>query len=294
MVWLVGHKGMLGTEVARLLTEQDVAFVATDVDVDITSAQAVDDFVSAHVPDWIINCAAYTAVDQAEDDEERAYAINATGPANLARAAASTPELTRLVHVSTDYVFDGTAASPISEDTPTKPLGAYGRTKEAGERAVTAGCASHFVVRTAWLYGVHGKNFVSTMLRLMRERDELSVVSDQVGSPTYAVDLARAIVRFVVTDCRDYGFYHYTNAGETSWHGFARAIQEDAFARGLIDRRIPVRPIAAADYPAKAPRPAYSVLSTGRIREALAIDIADWRDGLARYFDQYQSETGGT
>jgi dTDP-4-dehydrorhamnose reductase len=283
---------MLGTEVVRLLTEQGIELVATDLDLDITSAQAVNDFVSLHAPDWIINCAAYTAVDRAEDEEELAHTINAVGPENLARAAAA-QSLTRLIHVSTDYVFDGHATEPIPEDTEPNPVGAYGRTKAAGERAVMHACASHVIVRTAWLYGVHGKSFVSTMLRLMGERDELSVVSDQRGSPTYAVDLADALVRFVVSDSRAYGLYHYTNAGETSWHGFALAIQEEARTRGLLDRAIPVHAIGTEEYPTKAVRPAYSVLAKERIRESLGLEIPDWRDGLRRYFDQYQTDEGG-
>jgi len=333
MLWLIGNKGMLGSEVAAVLTRKAIPFVGTDLDVDITSLPAVRAFLQTHRPGWIINCAAYTAVDQAEDDEERAFAINATGPENLARAAveqdaadpaprpaaadphaagpgapstatepaaaaatprpqsaATAPPPTRLIHISTDYVFPGDAAAPIPEDASPAPVGAYGRTKAAGEAKIAAANSNHFIVRTAWLYGPAGKNFVATMLSLMASRDELGVVADQRGTPTYAADLAEALVAFVTRDCRAYGSYHYTNSGETTWHGFASAIQEEALARGMLERSIPVRAVTSAEYPTKAARPAYSVLAKDRIANELGITIPDWRDGLRRYLDRVKRE----
>ncbi len=292
---MVGNKGMLGTEVERLLREGlpgdlqvgGFDYAATDLDVDITSPDAVRAFIEEHNADWIINCAAYTAVDKAEEEEELARRINADGPENLARAIAGRG---RLIHVSTDYVFDGTATAPIPEDTPPHPLGAYGRTKAEGERRIAAATDAYFIVRTAWLYGVHGKNFVGTMQRLMAERDEICVVVDQYGSPTYAVDLAEALVRLVACDCREYGAYHFTNAGETSWHGFALAIREIATERGILRKECEVTPIPSSEYPTPAKRPAYSVLATDRIARVTRMRIPHWRDGLGRYLEQLEKE----
>ena len=292
MVWLVGNKGMLGTEVATLLDRAGIAYTGTDLEVDITSLEAVERFVREQKPDWIVNCAAYTAVDQAEDEEERAYAINAVGPDNLGRAAAAAGagRDVSVIHVSTDYVFSGDATRPIPEDTPPAPVGAYGRTKAAGEAKLAEAHPNHLIVRTAWLYGPAGKNFVATMLRLMRERDELSVVADQRGTPTYAVDLAGALVELIREDARGRGVYHFTNAGETTWHEFAVAIRDEALERGMLERSVAVHPITSAEYPTKAVRPAYSVLSTERIRRELGITIPEWRDGLRRYLDRAEAE----
>lgn len=299
MIWLVGHRGMLGTEVAALLDGGGLQSIKTDAELDITNPHAVDEFVREHRPDWIVNCAAYTAVDRAEDEEERAYAINAAGPENLGRADARLDKAddappAKVVHISTDYVFDGTATEPIPESAAPAPVSAYGRTKAAGERLLAAACPSHFIVRTAWLYGVHGKSFVSTMLRLMRERDELSVVADQVGSPTYAVDLARAIVALVRSGSDEYGVYHYTNGGETNWHGFAVAIRNEALRRGILDRETEVHAITTSEYPTKAARPSYSVLAKERIARVAGVVVPPWEDGLSRYFDQYERERGET
>ena len=290
MLWLVGNRGMLGTEVAALLDRADIAYTGTDLEVDITSSEAVERFVREHEPDWIVNCAAYTAVDQAEDEEERAYAINAVGPENLGRAAAGAARPVRVIHISTDYVFPGTATEPIPESAAPAPVGAYGRTKAAGEAKLAAAYPNHFIVRTAWLYGPAGKNFVATMLRLMAEREDLAVVADQRGTPTYAVDLAGALVELVKQDARSYGTYHYTNSGETTWHGFAAAIRDEALARGMLERSVAVHPITTPEYPTKAVRPAYSVLATERIRRELGITIPEWRDGLRRYLDRVAAE----
>ncbi len=311
MLWLVGQKGMLGTEVASILERGRIPYVGTDVELDITSYDAVRDFVAEHRPAWIVNCAAYTAVDQAEDEEDLAFAVNANGPENLARAAAelaspaasacgpatktsapaANPSAPRIIHISTDYVFPGDATAPIPESAAPAPQSAYGRTKAAGEARLTAANPAHFIVRTAWLYGPAGKNFVATMLRLMGERDELTVVSDQRGTPTYAADLAEALVRLVQSDSRDYGAYHYTNAGEATWYDFAVAIRDEALARGMIERRIPILPVTTAEYPTKAERPAYSVLSLERFAAVTGVEIPPWREALGRYLDRARRES---
>ena len=300
MVWLVGQNGMLGSEVALILEREGIAWVGTDAEVDITSPEAVAAFAAEHRPAWIVNCAAYTAVDQAEDEEELAFAVNATGPENLARAAAelasratraSGPATTpRIIHVSTDYVFSGDASAPIPESAAPAPKSAYGRSKAAGEARLAAGYPRHFIVRTAWLYGPAGRNFVSTMLRLLAERDELTVVADQRGTPTYAADLAEALVALVKGDCSDYGFYHYTNAGETSWYEFARAIRDEALGCGMIERKTPIRPVTTVEYPTKAVRPAYSVLSRDRIAAVPGVVIPPWREALRRYLGRVRRQ----
>ncbi len=284
VVWLVGNKGMLGSEVEAALQTGKIPVVASDVDVDITDPTAIDAFVTRHNPDWIINCAAYTAVDAAEDDEETALKINADGPANLGRAAVRAGAT--IIHISTDYVFDGTASRPYVEDVQPNPKGAYGRTKLAGELRVAETCPRHIIIRTAWLYGVNGGNFVETMLGLAGDRKELRVVDDQRGTPTYAVDLARAIALFVVGGHCAYGTYHFTNCGETSWYGFAAEILDEAYNRGLLSRKPALHPITTDEYPTRASRPAYSVLSSRKIEETLAHHIPEWRDALSRYFDQ--------
>jgi len=288
MIWLVGARGMLGTEVGTLLLARGLEHRATDVEIDITSEAAVTTFATAERPRWILNCAAYTAVDRAESEQELAQAVNAGGPRNLARAARACGA--RIVHVSTDYVFDGKGAGAYPEDAVTAPLGAYGRSKEAGERGVRAACPDHVILRTAWLHGPHGPNFVATMLRLMRERPELRVVDDQRGSPTYAADLAATLLDVVNAQDLAPGTYHYTNSGSCTWHAFAVEIQGQALARGLLERAVPVRPIPTTDYPTPAPRPTNSVLSTDRIRRALGITPPTWQDGLGRHLRRLEEQ----
>lgn len=283
MVWLVGAKGMLGHEVASALDDDGFDHVDTDIECDITNIDALGNFASGKNIGWIINCSAYTAVDKAETEEEIAYRINAIGVRNLATVA--TEVNARIIHISTDYVFDGMATAPYAEDHEVVAEGAYGRTKAAGERFLQQEAAQFFIIRTAWLYGIHGKNFVYTMLRLMNERDEVKVVGDQRGTPTYAPDLAHAIVEFVRNDPKAYGIYHFTNDGETTWHGFAAEIYRMGRELGRIGKECKVTPITTAEYPTPAKRPAYSVLSKEKIKSTLALAIPDWRDGLRRFFD---------
>ncbi len=285
MIWLVGGSGMLGREVAESLSARKAELrVTASQDMDITDAESVTRYASEHRPAWIVNCAAYTAVDQAESEEERAHAVNAMGAGHLAQAANDVGA--RLLHVSTDYVFDGDHAAPYDEDATPNPVGAYGRSKATGESNVRQGCARSFIVRTAWLHGPHGGNFVRTMLRLMAERSELRVVADQRGSPTYAADLAEALVAFVEQDAEAYGTYHYTNEGSCTWHEFALEIRDQAVARGLLSESTPVDPIATEDYPTPARRPANSTLATGRIRATLGVSIPTWQDGVGRHLDR--------
>jgi len=288
VIWLAGARGMLGRDVASELQRHGMPFVSSDTDCDVTDPTAVEDFARGRKLDWIINCSGYTAVDKAEDDQERAGRVNAEGPQNLGRLAAARGS--RILHLSTDYVFDGTASLPYREEDRVGPRGAYARTKERGERLLRQAAAEHVIIRTAWLYGIHGGSFVATMLRLMKEREELAVVDDQRGTPTYTRDLAAAIVKVVASREPAFGTYHYTNEGETTWYGFARAIAHAAWARGLLSRPCRVKPIRTDQYPTRAPRPAYSVLSKEKIRLTHGIAIPTWQDALSRYLDEVQRE----
>lgn len=283
MIWIIGDRGMLGTELREALRSVEREFVGSDRECDVTSPEALAGFAAGKAIDWIVNCSAYTAVDKAEDEVELARRLNVEGPANI--AALATRLGAKLVHISTDYVFSGEGTAPYEEDEPTDPKGVYGRTKAEGEEAVRRACSRHFILRTAWLYGRHGPNFVYTMLKLMRERDSIGVVADQRGSPTWAADLTAAILRLVDLEAEDFGTYHFTDEGETSWHEFALAIQDLGFQRGLITKRIPIAALTTEQYPTKARRPAYSVLSKTKIREALGCATPDWRASLAAFLD---------
>ncbi|MBN9139589.1 MAG: dTDP-4-dehydrorhamnose reductase [Micrococcales bacterium] len=266
---IAGAGGMLGHDLRAALAGREVVALGRDA-LDITDAAAVAE--ATREVDVVINAAAYTAVDAAEEHEDDAYAINATGAANLARAAAAAGA--RLVQVSTDYVFHGDAASPYPEDAPLDPLGAYGRTKAAGERLVREAHPGAHIVRTAWLYGEHGASFPRTMLRLAAERDTVSVVTDQVGQPTWTGDLAASIVALLDAEAPA-GVYHGTNAGTASWFDLARAVFEVA---GLDPAR--VLPTDSAAFVRPAPRPSYSVLGHGAWGLAGLPEPRPWHDAL--------------
>jgi len=286
MIWIVGNKGMLGTELTHYLQNQGLPVLGTDREVSFLDPDALSAFAQDKPISWIINCAAYTAVDKAEDEEDLALRLNAEGPENLACLAQRIGA--RLLHISTDYVFSGIPQlqfdepRPYREDDPTGPTGAYGRTKEAGERRVLAVAPSSLIVRTAWLYGAHGPNFVFTMLRLMKERDSIGVVADQRGTPTWARDLAAAIHGLITKPEVPAGIYHFTNDGECTWYDFALAIRDEARKLGLLDKDCTVNPLTTDQYPTKARRPAYSVLSKEKIK-ALGIPVPDWRESLIQF-----------
>jgi dTDP-4-dehydrorhamnose reductase len=289
VIWVVGARGMLGRDLVARLDALRVPHADTDLDCDITDSGAVRRFAEGRGIQWIVNCSAYTAVDRAEDEESVAAAVNGDGPANLGRAAAELGG--RVIHVSTDYVFDGEASSPYTEEDKPAPRGAYGRSKVRGEVLLAEVTPAHFIIRTAWLYGVHGKNFVYTMLRLMNERDEVSVVDDQRGSPTYTRDLAAAICSIIAADSREYGIYHYTNEGETTWFGFAQDIYRLGRTHGRIKGSCDVRAITTDRYPTTAVRPKYSVLSTEKIKRTFGIAIPTWQHGLKRFFSELEENS---
>lgn len=277
-VLVTGAGGQLGSALRLLCAGSANRYIFTDADrLDITDAQAVERFVAENGTDAVINCAAWTDVERAEEDEAAAYAVNCTAVGNLASAAARHGAL--LIHFSTDYIFDGRGCTPFTERDEPAPLNAYGRTKLAGERAVAASGCRYMIFRTSWLYSPTGRNFLLTMLRLTAERDSVSVVNDQIGAPTCAADLARAVFDIVEGGLwagRE-GIYHFANGGQCSWYDFAVGI---ASAAGHTACR--VNPCRTCDYPARAVRPAYSVLDTGKYRRTFGATIPHWRESLEK------------
>jgi len=277
---VMGCNGQLGHSLADTASV-NVNLIGLDLpELDITDASAVLEICRETRPDVIVNAAAYTAVDQAESESALATSVNVEGPRNI--AIASREVGARLIHISTDFVFDGQSSAPYKADAVTNPLSVYGQTKRDGELAVleeTSGTA--VVIRTSWLYSKTGSNFVKTMLRLMGERDELGIVADQFGSPTWADSLAEALWAFV--DAPEHsGIFHWTDSGETSWQEFAVAIQQEALALGLLGKAIPIHAIKTEDYPTATTRPAYSVLDCSSTIQAINIQPAEWRTNLRR------------
>lgn len=281
MIWLIGNRGMLGTDVENLLRIQKMPFFVSDQEVDIADIRQMQDFTADKHISWIINCAAYTAVDKAEDEPEIAFKINAEGSQNIAKIAKT--KSAKLIHISTDYVFDGTKEGAYSENDAPNPLGVYGASKYKGESNIIKISEQHFIIRSAWLYGMYGHNFVDTMLKLFKEKDELRVVNDQWGSPTYSLDLANVIIIFVKHKNILYGIYNFTNEEKTNWYEFSCAIFNLARKYNLIKSNASIIPINSEQYPQKAKRPKNSVLSKEKIKLATHISISDWRDALERF-----------
>jgi dTDP-4-dehydrorhamnose reductase len=295
-VLVFGAGGQVGHELMNRSAPQNFALVGfTHAEADIADRKAVADAVRRHRPDVIVNAAAYTAVDKAEADPDRAFAVNETGACNLALAASDSGAV--LVHVSTDYVFDGGKADAYVEDDPVAPMSAYGRSKEAGERAVRATLPRHLILRTAWVYAAHGANFLRTMVRLARERDLVRVVADQHGTPTSAADIADAILAVLPRlpeDDAAFGTFHLTNGGRTTWHGFAQAIFAGLARHGDSVPRLEA--ITTADYPTAARRPAMSVLDCRKIAAAYGIRLRPWQDAVGTTLDALlarEMERGG-
>jgi len=277
-ILVTGGNGQLGTEL-RILSEKytDIEFMLTDIqELDITSEKQVSDFLTEHKPSWIINCAAYTAVDKAEQERDMAMRVNYDAPRILSSFGKKMG--IGMVHVSTDYVFDGTGHIPYIETDSVNPQGAYGATKLQGETAVLSN--SGIVVRTSWLYSAYGNNFVKTMLRLSKEKESLGVIFDQIGTPTWAHDLAEAIVSIIITSATNSnsfsGIYHYSNEGVCSWYDFAVKIMQ------LSGSSCKVNPIETVDYPTPAKRPAYSVLNKKKIKNTFKLEIPHWEESLKK------------
>jgi dTDP-4-dehydrorhamnose reductase len=278
-ILLTGCGGQLGRELKRSLAPLGELVACDRRQIDLSDPDALRTAVRSIAPTVIINAAAYTAVDKAETEAGLADAINAAAPGLLAEEAKRLDA--RLIHYSTDYVFDGTKASAYREDDATAPLSAYGRSKRQGELAIAASGSRHLVLRTSWVYGLHGANFMKTILRLGRERDELRVVGDQVGAPTWTRHLADATTLILASRSTVEGLYHLTAAGETSWHGYAEAIFAEAQAAGLLEKSPTVQRITTAEYPLPAPRPTNSRLDCTRFSRDFGLALPDWRTGLA-------------
>lgn len=283
-ILVTGSNGQLGNEMRRFSRNSSDNYVFTDVaELDITDAEAVTDMVKRMSADIIVNCAAYTNVDCAEDDEQTADKLNNMAVRNLAEAAREVGAV--LIHISTDYVFDGQNNVPYAEEHPVAPLGAYGRTKLAGERAIADTGCRHIIIRTSWLYSPFGNNFVKTMRRLTSERDSIKVVFDQVGSPTYAGDLAAFIVQIIAEGklARE-GIYHFSNEGVCSWYDFAKEIC------ALSGNECDIAPCHSNEFPSKVERPHYSVLDKTKVKSVFGIRIPYWKDSLVRCINELNNK----
>lgn len=297
-ILLTGCTGQLGQELQRTLAHEGEVIGVNRQTVDLLQTASIRQAITEVKPDLIVNAAAYTVVDKAETETELAQAVNETAPTVMAQEAQK--QGATLIHISTDYVFDGRKNTPYTEDDVTNPLGVYGRTKLKGEEGIRQTCTNHLILRTAWVYGRFGKvNFVKTMLRLFAEREEVRVVADQVGSPTWAADLAQAIAILVsvssqepAQSCIPTGTYHYTNSGVASWYDFAVAILEEAKPLGFSLKVQRIVPITTADYPTPAKRPAYSVLSGKKISDLLGSHPPHWRQALRQMLVELYQEIG--
>ncbi|MFZ4099162.1 MAG: dTDP-4-dehydrorhamnose reductase [Chlamydiia bacterium] len=276
--WVIGGQGMLGHGVQKVLKSLQEPFLATDRRVDITHTGSLDEFLLSQStpPTWVINCAAYTAVDRAERDEETAFAVNALGPEILGQLARKYGF--HVIHVSTDYVFGGRPAADLLETALPCPISTYGRSKLEGEQRLLSRYPEATIVRTSWLFGPSGNHFVSKILRAMMEREVVHVVNDQEGRPTFTLDLARALVSLR----KEHGLFHFANAGSTSWHGFATHIRQTALELGLPVKCTEVQPIPSSAFPSVAKRPTYSVLSTDKV-EGLGIMPRSWQAAVTEY-----------
>lgn len=289
-ILVAGSSGQLGSDLVRLLHDAGANYAGMDSSsMDVTLKRDVYEAMQRMRPDVIINCAAYTKVDLAENEQGAAFAVNRDGAANLAEAASSHDAL--LIHVSTDFVFDGSRPVPYKETDETAPLGVYGLSKLEGEAVIAKTHKKHVIIRTSWQYGVAGNNFVKTMLRLAYERDELRVVYDQTGGPTWSKDLAAAIIevaRAFEAGSAEYGVYHYSNEGVASWYDLAVETVEAARALGAELRCRKIEPILTSEYPTPARRPPYSVLDKSKIKKTFGLDVPHWRASLrAMLTDHY-------
>ena len=276
MILITGCNGQLGTEMRMRLPN---AIAAGHAELDITDSAAVARFVAEHNIDTIINCAAYTAVDLAEDEKDAAHRLNVDGPLNLAKTGA------KIIHISTDYVFDGMGNRPYTPNDATNPVSVYGKTKLLGEQAVLDASDVAIIIRTSWVYSPYGKNFLKTMRKLGAERESLNVVFDQVGTPTYAGDLADAIVKILPQmNERNSGVYHFSNEGVCSWYDFATEIMN------MSGLKCNVRPITSDQYPTRAVRPAYSVLDKSKIKRTFGLEINHWKKGLEKCISKLKKE----
>jgi dTDP-4-dehydrorhamnose reductase len=281
-ILVFGASGQLGQCIKNVAALKEITSIhfPPESEANILNPDGLEKLFEQYKPGWVINCAAYTAVDKAEDEFELAEKINKTGAENLASFCKSQGAV--LIHISTDFVFKGDVARPLKEDDEANPISVYGQTKLDGEKAVAALLKEHFIIRTGWLYSEYANNFVKTMLKLGRERDELKIIADQVGTPTYAIDLATFILLIITNQSKAYGTYHYSNEGVTSWFDFARAIFD------ISATKVKAIPVRTDEYITKAVRPGYSVMDKSKAKQIFNIEIPYWRDSLVKCIGKLQ------
>ena len=289
MIWLIGNKGMLGSEAEKLLKKNNLSYIASDREVDITDYTALENYSHGKKIEWVINCSGYTQVDKAEKETKQVFKINRNGVRNIALYCMK--RKVRLIHISTDYIFDGDKddVRGYREDDKANPLSAYGKSKLAGEKEIQKIFEEYFILRTAWLYGLNGHNFIFTMLELFQKKEKVEVVDDQRGSPTYANDLAKVILKIIQSGSKKYGIYHFSNEGVTNWYEFARAIYSKAKKLDLLsnDKKVEIKAIKTEEYPTAAARPKNSILSKDKIKKEFNLDIRDWKKALDDFFNHF-------
>ncbi|WP_316735320.1 dTDP-4-dehydrorhamnose reductase [Pedobacter aquatilis] len=285
-ILVIGAGGQLGQCLKTVAERRGISDIVFPVEqeANILNEELLNTLLEKEKPAFVINCAAYTAVDKAEDEKDLAKAVNETGAGNLAKACKSVDAA--LVHISTDFVFEGNEVKLLQEEDEAKPINIYGVTKLDGEKAVMSILDKYFILRTSWLYSEYANNFVKTMLKLGSERDELGIIADQVGTPTYAIDLANTIFDIIDSKSESYGLYHYSNEGVTSWFDFAKAIFD------ISGTQVKANPIPGSAYPTKATRPAFSVMDKSKIKSTFNISIPYWRDSLEECISKIRSLNG--
>ncbi len=269
---------MLGSDVEALLKKGSIKYFASDIEVSISKIDEIKHFISGKNIQWIINTAAYTNVDGAEKEVDEALAVNSQAVRNLAEI--SKENNMKLIHISTDYVFDGKKAKPYIEGDLTNPINMYGKSKLQGEDAIRDILEEHFIIRTSWLYGENGKNFVYTIIKLLKNRDSIKIINDQYGTPTYTKDLATVITMITKENLQNYGTYHFTNEGIITWYEFAKEIYSMSRDIGLINSKVDIIPVSTEEYPTAAVRPRNSALAKEKIKTKMNVDIRNWKDCL--------------
>ena len=282
-ILITGAQGQVGKELTSTASAKGFEVIAASrADLDITQAQSVENYITQYQPDIVINAAAHTAVDKAESEQDLAFAINRDGAKNI--AAACKKQNIPLLHISTDYVFDGTKSEPYSENDTVSPLGIYGESKWQGEEIIRKNLNDHLILRVAWVFGAQGNNFVKTMLRLGEDRDELNVVADQFGGPSPAKNIAQILIDLVERYKKDgtlaWGTYHYCGNSKTTWYDFAKEIFKQAFELGLLNKEVKVNPITTAEYPTAAKRPGNSMLDCSKLKTTFGIEMPEWKEAL--------------
>lgn len=282
-VLITGAQGQVGKELTQIANKKGFDVIAAGrAELDITQTQNVEDYITQYQPDIVINAAAFTAVDKAESERDLAFAINRDGAKNIASACKK--QNIPLLHISTDYVFDGTKSKSYSEDDSISPLGVYGESKWQGEEAIRKNLSDYLILRVAWVFGAQGNNFVKTMLRLGNDRDELNVVADQFGGPSPAKNIAQTLINLVEQYQKNntlaWGTYHYCGNSKTTWYDFAKEIFKQAFESGLLIKQIKVNPITTAEYPTAAKRPGNSMLDCSKLKKTFGIEMPEWKEAL--------------